>query len=51
MNVFLAMLVYLVLAAVMAAGIVMAVNGHFWLLIVGFGCFILGLGKVCLIPH
>lgn len=51
MNVFLAILVYVIMAAILAAGIVMAVHGSWWLLIVGSLGLILGLAKVCMNPH
>ena len=51
MSFFFALLLYVVMAAVLATGIVMAVHGTFWLLIVGFLLFVIVLGKVCLVPH
>lgn len=46
-----AVLVWLVIGAVLAAGIVMAVKGSAWLLIVGLVAFILAFAKVGCASH
>lgn len=45
------MLVWAIMAAILVAGVVVAVKGSFWLLIAGFLLFILFLGRVCMVPH
>jgi hypothetical protein len=40
-----------VMAAILAAGIVMAVNGSFWLLIIGVACFTIALTRVGILTH
>jgi hypothetical protein len=51
MNIFLAMIVYLIMAAILVAGVVMAVKGAFWLLILGVLGFVLGVTKIGILPH
>jgi hypothetical protein len=52
MNAFLAIFVYLVMAAILIAGVLLAViKGSFWLLILGFIGFVLGVTKVAILPH
>jgi hypothetical protein len=51
MSVFLAIFVYAIMAAILATGIVLAVHGTWWLLILGGLAFILGVATVCLHPH
>jgi 1,4-dihydroxy-2-naphthoate octaprenyltransferase len=51
MNIFLAIIVYLIMAAVLVAGVLMAVKGTFWLLILGLLCFVLGVTKISILPH
>jgi len=51
MNIFLAMLVYLLMAAILVTGVVMAVKGVFWLLIVGLLGFVLAVAKLSILHH
>ena len=51
MSFFLAILIYVVMAAILAAGVVMAVKGAFWLLILGLLGFVLAVTKVAILHH
>jgi len=52
MNVFLAIFVYLLMAAILGAGVLLAViKGSFWLLILGFLGFVLGVTKIAILRH
>ena len=51
MKVILAIAVYLIMAAILIAGVLLAVKGSFWLLIIGMLGFILGLTKIALLHH
>jgi hypothetical protein len=52
MNVFLAIFVYLVMALILGAGVLLAViKGSFLLLILGFIGFVLAVTKVAILPH
>jgi hypothetical protein len=51
MNIFLAILIYLLMAAILATGVVMAVKGAFWLLILGLLGFVLAVTKVGILHH
>jgi hypothetical protein len=51
MNIFLAILIYLLMAAILATGVVMAVKGAFWLLILGLLGFVLAVTKVAILHH
>jgi len=51
MSFFFALLVWLIMAAVLVAGIVMAVKGSLWLLIAGVLLFIAGVTKEGILPH
>jgi uncharacterized membrane protein len=51
MNFFLAILIYVAMAAILATGVVMAVKGAFWLLILGVLGFVLALTKLALLHH
>jgi hypothetical protein len=51
MNIFLAIIVYWIMAAILVAGVLLAVKGSFWLLILGVLGFILGVTKVGILPH
>ena len=51
MNIFLVIFVWLLMGAILAAGVVMAVNGSFWLLIVGLIGFVLALIKYGIYSH
>lgn len=51
MRVFFIMLIWAIMAAILVAGIVMAVGGHFWLLIVGVLAFIAALTKYGIYSH
>ena len=45
------MIVYLIMAAILVAGVVMAVKGAFWLLILGGLGFVLGVTRIAILPH
>ncbi len=51
MNIFLAIIVYLIMAAVLVAGVVLAVKGTFWLLVLGLLGFVLGVTKISILNH
>jgi hypothetical protein len=51
MNVFFALLVWLIMAAILVTGVVMAVNGVWWLLIVGAVGFIGAIAKIGILSH
>ena len=51
MNIFLAIFVYLVMAAILIVGVVLAVKGSFWLLILGLIGFVLAVTKVAILHH
>jgi hypothetical protein len=51
MKIFGIMFLWALMAAVLVAGVVMAVNGSFWLLIVGALVFIGLMTKVGILPH
>jgi hypothetical protein len=52
MKVFLAIFVYLVMALILGAGVLLAVlKGSFWLLILGLIGFVLGVTKIAILPH
>ena len=51
MSFFVALFVWAILAAILILGVVMAVKGSFWLLIVGFLAFVFGLTKVGILTH
>jgi hypothetical protein len=51
MNIFLAIIVYWIMAAILIVGVLLAVKGSFWLLILGLLGFILGVTKVGILPH
>jgi hypothetical protein len=52
MNVFLAIFIYLVMAVILGAGVLLAViKGSFWLLILGLIAFVLGVTKVAILHH
>jgi hypothetical protein len=51
MNIFLAIFVYLVMAAILTVGVVLAVKGSFWLLILGFVAFVLAVTKIAILHH
>ena len=51
MNIFLAIIVYWIMAAILIAGVIMAVKGTFWLLILGLIGFVLAVTKVAILPH
>jgi len=52
MNVLLAIFIYLVMAAVLGAGVLVAVyKGSFWLLAFGLVAFVLGVTKVAILRH
>ena len=51
MSIFLAIIIYWIMAAILVAGVILAVKGTFWLLIVGIIAFVLGVTKVAILPH
>ena len=51
MTVFFVMFLWALIAAVLVTGVVMAVLGHFWVLIVGMLLFIAGLTKFGIYGH
>lgn len=51
MNIFLALFIYLLMAAILIVGVVLAVKGSFWLLIIGFIAFVLGVTKIAILHH
>ncbi|HEV7926072.1 MAG TPA: hypothetical protein VGR14_11990 [Verrucomicrobiae bacterium] len=51
MNAFLAIFIYLVMAVVLLFGVLLAVKGSFWLLIIGLLGFVLGVTKIAILPH
>jgi hypothetical protein len=51
MNILLVMLVWLIMGAILATGVVLAVKGIFWLLIVGLIAFVLALVKYGIFSH
>jgi hypothetical protein len=51
MNVFLAIFAYLVMAAILIVGVILAVKGTFWLLILGLIGFVLAVTKVAILHH
>ena len=51
MNVYLAILVYGMMAAILVAGLVAAAKGTFWLLIVGLVGFAAGVTKIGILHH
>jgi hypothetical protein len=52
MNVFLAIFVYLIMALILGAGVLVAVvKGSFWLLVLGFLGFVVIMTKVAILPH
>jgi hypothetical protein len=51
MKLLLAFLVWLVMGGVLVKGLIMAVNGSVWLLIVGVVAFIVLVGKIGCLSH
>jgi hypothetical protein len=51
MSIFLAIIIYWIMAAILIAGVIMAVKGTFWLLILGFIGFVFAVTKVAILPH
>jgi hypothetical protein len=52
MKAFLAIFVYLVMALILGAGVLVAViKGSPWLLIIGFLGFVLAVTKIAILPH
>jgi hypothetical protein len=51
MNIFLALLVWVIMAAILTTGVVMAVHGSFWLLVLGFLGFVLAVAKIGCLSH
>jgi hypothetical protein len=51
MSIFLAIIVYWIMAAILVAGVILAVKGSFWLLILGLVGFILGVTKISILHH
>ncbi len=51
MNILWAILIYLIMAAILATGVVLAVKGSFWLLILGVIGFVLAVTKIAILRH
>lgn len=51
MKIFFIILLWLIIGAVLATGVVLATHGTFWVLIAGLLCFILGLTKYGIFSH
>jgi hypothetical protein len=52
MKAFLAIIIYHIMAAILVAGVLLAViKGSFWLLIIGFLAFVLGVTKIAILHH
>lgn len=51
MNIFLVILVWVIMGAILATGVVLAVKGIFWLLIVGLIGFVLAVAKYGIFSH
>jgi hypothetical protein len=51
MSIFLAIFAYLVMAAILVLGVVLAVKGSFWLLILGLVGFVLAVTKIAILHH
>lgn len=51
MSVFLALFAWLVMAAILVTGVVMAVHGSFWLLILGALGFVVAVAKIGCLSH
>jgi hypothetical protein len=51
MKLFLAILVWCVMAAFLAKGVLMAINGSYWLLIAGVVVFVLLVAKIGCLSH
>jgi hypothetical protein len=50
MKFILAILAYLLIGVVLGAGILMAVKGNLWLLIIGFLVYVIAFGKLGCLP-
>jgi hypothetical protein len=50
-KIFFVIFIWMLMAAVLAAGIVLAVKGSLWLLAIGTLCFILAIGKIGCLTH
>ena len=52
MKAFLAIIIYHLMAAILIAGVLLAViKGSFWLLIIGFLGFVLAVTKIAILHH
>jgi hypothetical protein len=51
MNIFLVILVWLIMGGILATGVVLAVHGTFWLLIVGLIGFVLAVVRYGIFSH
>jgi hypothetical protein len=51
MKLALAVLVYLIIATILSAGILLLMNGHPLLLIIGFIAFVVAFGKIGCMTH
>ena len=47
----LAIFIYLVMAAILGAGILLTTHGNPWLLIIGVAAFVFAFGKLGCMPH
>jgi hypothetical protein len=50
MKFWMAVLAYLAIGAVLGFGMIMAVKGHIWLLLVGFIAYVVAFGKLGCLP-
>jgi hypothetical protein len=51
MKLALAVLVYLIIASILGAGILIAVAGNPWFLVIAFIAFVVAFGKLGCMPH
>jgi hypothetical protein len=52
MKAFLAIFIYLVMAAILIAGVLLAtIKGSFWLLIIGMIGFVAAITRIAILPH
>jgi hypothetical protein len=50
MKFVMAILAYLLIGAVLGAGILMSVKGNFWFLVIGFVAYVVAFGKIGCLP-
>ncbi|MGZ4988403.1 MAG: hypothetical protein ACXWIU_11655 [Limisphaerales bacterium] len=51
MNVFLALMAWVIMGAILVTGVVMATYGNFWLLIIGALGFVAAVTKIGILSH